>query len=158
MCQHGAGRAMSRTAARKGKISDKAYAEMAELGVTLLSGDPKTVAEEVAFAYKGHRGGHCCVGVARPARPPADAARRRQGIAQPQFNGPPSLRVGGLLILRTDQSSARQSPSSAERSLSSISHAWSSVWKAECRMRNGSVHDRIRFAISPALYARIAAT
>jgi RNA-splicing ligase RtcB len=26
-------------------------AEMAELGVTLLSGDPKTVAEEVAFAY-----------------------------------------------------------------------------------------------------------
>ena len=44
------------------------------------------------------------------------------------------------------------------RSLSSISHAWSSVWKAEWRMRNGSVHDRIRFATSPALYARIAAT
>ena len=40
---------------------------------------------------------------------------------------------------------------SAERSLSSISHAWSSVWKAECRMRNGSVHDRMRFATSPAL-------
>ncbi len=40
---------------------------------------------------------------------------------------------------------------SAERSLSSISHAWSSVWKAECRMRNGSVHDRMRFAPSPAL-------
>jgi tRNA-splicing ligase RtcB len=51
-CQHGAGRAMSRTAARKGKTSDEVYAEMAELGVTLLSGDPKTVAEEAAFAYK----------------------------------------------------------------------------------------------------------
>jgi hypothetical protein len=51
-CQRGAGRAMSRTAARKGKISDKAYAEMAELGVTLPSRDPKTIAEEVAFAYK----------------------------------------------------------------------------------------------------------
>ena len=42
-------------------------------------------------------------------------------------------------------------PSSAERSLSSISHAWSSVWKAECRMRNGSVHDRMRRLTSPAL-------
>jgi len=45
----------------------------------------------------------------------------------------------------------RQVRFSAERSLSSISHAWSSVWKAECRMRNGSVHDRMRFATSPAL-------
>jgi tRNA-splicing ligase RtcB len=51
-CQHGAGRAMSRTAARKGKTSDEVYAEMAALGVTLHSGDPKTVAEEAAFAYK----------------------------------------------------------------------------------------------------------
>ena len=51
-CQHGAGRAMSRSAARNGKTSDEVYAEMAELGVTLLSGDPKTVAEEAAFAYK----------------------------------------------------------------------------------------------------------
>ena len=51
-----------------------------------------------------------------------------------------------------------QALSTAERSLSSISHAWSSVWKAECRMRNGSVHDRMRRATSPALYARIAAT
>jgi len=38
-----------------------------------------------------------------------------------------------------------QAPTSADRSLSSISHAWSRVWKAEWRMRNGSVHDRIRF-------------
>jgi len=51
-CQHGAGRAMSRSAARKGKTSDEVYAEMAKLGVTLLSGDPGTVAEEAAFAYK----------------------------------------------------------------------------------------------------------
>jgi tRNA-splicing ligase RtcB len=51
-CQHGAGRAMSRTAARKGKTSAEVYSEMATLGVTLLSGDPKTVAEEAAFAYK----------------------------------------------------------------------------------------------------------
>jgi tRNA-splicing ligase RtcB (3'-phosphate/5'-hydroxy nucleic acid ligase) len=51
-CQHGAGRAMSRTAARKVKTSKDVYAEMAELGVALHSGDPKTVAEEAAFAYK----------------------------------------------------------------------------------------------------------
>jgi tRNA-splicing ligase RtcB len=51
-CQHGAGRAMSRTAARKPKTSDAVYAEMAELGVFLRSSEPKGVAEEAAFAYK----------------------------------------------------------------------------------------------------------
>ena len=51
-CQHGAGRAMSRTAARKSKTSDEVYAEMDRLGVVLLSGEPATVAEEAAFAYK----------------------------------------------------------------------------------------------------------
>jgi tRNA-splicing ligase RtcB (3'-phosphate/5'-hydroxy nucleic acid ligase) len=51
-CQHGAGRALSRTAARKSKTSAEVYDEMAALGVALLSGDPKTVAEEAAFAYK----------------------------------------------------------------------------------------------------------
>jgi len=51
-CQHGAGRAMSRTAARKGKTSEEVYAEMASLGVALHSGDPKMVAEEAPFAYK----------------------------------------------------------------------------------------------------------
>jgi len=51
-CQHGAGRALSRTAARKAKTSKEVYAEMASLGVALHSGDPKTVAEEAAFAYK----------------------------------------------------------------------------------------------------------
>jgi tRNA-splicing ligase RtcB len=51
-CQHGAGRALSRTAARKAKTSEEVFAEMASLGVALHSGDPKTVAEEAAFAYK----------------------------------------------------------------------------------------------------------
>jgi tRNA-splicing ligase RtcB (3'-phosphate/5'-hydroxy nucleic acid ligase) len=51
-CQHGAGRALSPTAARESKTSAEVYDEMAALGVALLSGDPKTVAEEAAFAYK----------------------------------------------------------------------------------------------------------
>jgi tRNA-splicing ligase RtcB len=51
-CQHGAGRAMSRTAARKSKTSTEVFAEMAAIGVALRSGDPKTVAEEAPFAYK----------------------------------------------------------------------------------------------------------
>ncbi len=51
-CQHGAGRALSRAAARKGKTSREVFDEMASLGVTLHSGDPKTVAEEAAYAYK----------------------------------------------------------------------------------------------------------
>jgi tRNA-splicing ligase RtcB (3'-phosphate/5'-hydroxy nucleic acid ligase) len=51
-CQHGAGRALSRTAARKSKTSKEVYDEMAALGVVLRSSDPKGVAEEAAFAYK----------------------------------------------------------------------------------------------------------
>lgn len=51
-CQHGAGRALSRTAARKSKTSREVYDEMAVLGVVLRSSDPKGVAEEAAFAYK----------------------------------------------------------------------------------------------------------
>jgi len=51
-CQHGAGRAMSRTAARKAKTSAAVYEEMAAIGVVLYCGDRKTVAEEAAFAYK----------------------------------------------------------------------------------------------------------
>jgi tRNA-splicing ligase RtcB len=51
-CQHGAGRALSRTKARKSKTSNEVFAEMAALGVALHSGDPKTVAEEAPFAYK----------------------------------------------------------------------------------------------------------
>ena len=49
---HGSGRALSRTAARKGKTSQEVFAEMAALGVALHSGDRKTVAEEAAYAYK----------------------------------------------------------------------------------------------------------
>jgi tRNA-splicing ligase RtcB len=51
-CQHGAGRAMSRTAARKQKTSDQVYRDMQKLGIALLAGTPKEVAEEAAFAYK----------------------------------------------------------------------------------------------------------
>jgi tRNA-splicing ligase RtcB len=51
-CQHGAGRAMSRHAARRAKTADEVYAEMSRLGVALHSGDPRAVAEEAAFAYK----------------------------------------------------------------------------------------------------------
>ena len=51
-CQHGAGRALSRSAARKSKTSREVYDEMALIGVTLRSSDPKGVAEEAAFAYK----------------------------------------------------------------------------------------------------------
>ena len=51
-CQHGAGRAMSRTAARKAKTSTAVYAEMEALGVVLRCSEPVDVAEEAAFAYK----------------------------------------------------------------------------------------------------------
>jgi tRNA-splicing ligase RtcB (3'-phosphate/5'-hydroxy nucleic acid ligase) len=51
-CQHGAGRAMSRTAARKAMTSKELFAEMSRLGVTLVSGDRKSAAEEAPFAYK----------------------------------------------------------------------------------------------------------
>jgi tRNA-splicing ligase RtcB (3'-phosphate/5'-hydroxy nucleic acid ligase) len=50
-CQHGAGRALSRTAARKSKTAKEVY-DVATLGVVLWSSDPKGVAEEAAFAYK----------------------------------------------------------------------------------------------------------
>jgi tRNA-splicing ligase RtcB len=51
-CQHGAGRAMSRHAARRAMTPDAVYAEMSRLGVALHAGDRRTVAEEAAFAYK----------------------------------------------------------------------------------------------------------
>jgi tRNA-splicing ligase RtcB len=51
-CQHGAGRAMSRAAARQAKTARAVYDEMAALGVVLRSSEPKGVAEEAAFAYK----------------------------------------------------------------------------------------------------------
>lgn len=51
-CQHGAGRAMSRTAARKTRSSGAVYAAMEAEGVLLLAGDRGAVAEEAGFAYK----------------------------------------------------------------------------------------------------------
>jgi tRNA-splicing ligase RtcB len=51
-CQHGAGRAMSRTQARKRMTSKQLFDEMTSLGVVLRSGDPKTAAEEAPSAYK----------------------------------------------------------------------------------------------------------
>jgi tRNA-splicing ligase RtcB len=49
---HGAGRALSRTAARKALSSADLFAQMERDGVRLLSGDPKKAAEEAPTAYK----------------------------------------------------------------------------------------------------------
>lgn len=51
-CQHGAGRAMSRTAARKAGPAEAVHAAMEARGVILLAGDRRAVAEEAGFAYK----------------------------------------------------------------------------------------------------------
>jgi tRNA-splicing ligase RtcB len=51
-CQHGAGRAMSRTAARRVRAAADVYAAMEREGVLLLAGDRRLVAEEAGFAYK----------------------------------------------------------------------------------------------------------
>jgi tRNA-splicing ligase RtcB (3'-phosphate/5'-hydroxy nucleic acid ligase) len=51
-CQHGAGRAMSRHAARRAMTPDEVYAEMSRLGVSLHAADRRAVAEEAASAYK----------------------------------------------------------------------------------------------------------
>jgi tRNA-splicing ligase RtcB len=51
-CQHGAGRALGRNEARRRRTSEQVFAEMAELGVELFSGEPRTAAEEAPFAYK----------------------------------------------------------------------------------------------------------
>ncbi len=51
-CQHGAGRALGRNEAKRRKTSEQVFAEMAALGVKLLSGEPRTAAEEAPFAYK----------------------------------------------------------------------------------------------------------
>jgi hypothetical protein len=53
--QHGAGRAMSRTAAPQVEDPAEVYDEMAGLGVALLSGDLATVAEEAASAYSSRQ-------------------------------------------------------------------------------------------------------
>lgn len=51
-CQHGAGRALGRHEAMRRMSREAVYEEMASLGVELRSGEPRSVAEEAAFAYK----------------------------------------------------------------------------------------------------------
>lgn len=51
-CQHGAGRVLGRNAAKRLKRSDEVFAEMAAWGIEFISNEPKTAAEEAAFAYK----------------------------------------------------------------------------------------------------------
>lgn len=51
-CQHGAGRVLGRNAAKRLKRSDEVFAEMAGWGIEFVSNEPKTAAEEAAFAYK----------------------------------------------------------------------------------------------------------
>jgi tRNA-splicing ligase RtcB (3'-phosphate/5'-hydroxy nucleic acid ligase) len=51
-CQHGAGRALGRNAAKRAKSSAEVFTEMAAWGIEFLSNEPRTAAEEAAFAYK----------------------------------------------------------------------------------------------------------
>jgi tRNA-splicing ligase RtcB len=51
-CQHGAGRALGRKAAKRLKSGSDVVAEMAGWGIQFLSGAPRDAAEEAAFAYK----------------------------------------------------------------------------------------------------------
>ena len=51
-CQHGAGRVMGRNAAKRAKTSEAVFAEMAAWGIEFVSNEPRTAAEEAAFAYK----------------------------------------------------------------------------------------------------------
>lgn len=51
-CQHGAGRVLGRNQARRQKSSAEVFAEMAAWGIEFLSNEPRTAAEEAAFAYK----------------------------------------------------------------------------------------------------------
>jgi tRNA-splicing ligase RtcB (3'-phosphate/5'-hydroxy nucleic acid ligase) len=51
-CQHGAGRALGRNAAKRLKTSAEVFAEMAAWGIEFVSNEPRTAAEEAAFAYK----------------------------------------------------------------------------------------------------------
>ncbi len=51
-CQHGAGRVLGRGAAKRAKTSAEVFAEMAAWGIEFVSNEPRTAAEEAAFAYK----------------------------------------------------------------------------------------------------------
>jgi tRNA-splicing ligase RtcB len=51
-CQHGAGRSLGRKAAKRAKTSAQVFEEMAAWGIEFISNEPRTAAEEAAFAYK----------------------------------------------------------------------------------------------------------
>lgn len=51
-CQHGAGRVMGRNAAKRLKSAAEVFEEMAGWGIEFISNEPRTAAEEAAFAYK----------------------------------------------------------------------------------------------------------
>jgi tRNA-splicing ligase RtcB (3'-phosphate/5'-hydroxy nucleic acid ligase) len=51
-CQHGAGRVLGRNAAKRAKSSAEVFEEMAAWGIEFISNEPRTAAEEAAFAYK----------------------------------------------------------------------------------------------------------
>ncbi len=51
-CQHGAGRVLGRNAAKRMKTSAEVFGEMKAWGIEFISNEPKTAAEEAAFAYK----------------------------------------------------------------------------------------------------------
>jgi tRNA-splicing ligase RtcB len=51
-CPHGAGRALGRNAAKRAKTSAEVFEEMAAWGIEFISNEPRTAAEEAAFAYK----------------------------------------------------------------------------------------------------------
>jgi tRNA-splicing ligase RtcB len=55
-CQHGAGRVLGRNAAKRAKTSEEVFAEMAAWGIEFVSNEPRTAAEEAAFAYKDIEG------------------------------------------------------------------------------------------------------
>ena len=51
-CQHGAGRVLGRNAARRLKTPEEVQEEMAAWGIEFVSNEPRSAAEEAAFAYK----------------------------------------------------------------------------------------------------------
>ena len=80
-CQHGAGRAMSRTAARKARAASRRLRRDGARGRPPPGRRPAPVAEEAALRLQGHRGGDGRVGRPRAADAAADPAGGREGVA-----------------------------------------------------------------------------
>jgi tRNA-splicing ligase RtcB len=51
-CQHGAGRVLGRNAAKRLKTPEEVRQEMSDWGIEFVSNEPRSSAEEAAFAYK----------------------------------------------------------------------------------------------------------